>query len=62
MDSSSLASVVSGLAGAQSGSAAGTLVLKKALDLQAQNAQQLIAALPPPNNPPNLGKGVDTFA
>ncbi len=40
------------------------LVLKKAIDLQAQNAQQLLEALPKPqyNNPPNMGKSVDTFA
>ena len=38
--------------------------LRKSLDLQAQSAQQLIAALPQPaaNNPPHLGNTVNTFA
>lgn len=65
MDSSSIASAISGLASAQTGTAANIAVLKKALDIQAQNAMQLLEALPqaaPANNPPNLGQGVDTFA
>ena len=43
------------------------LVLKKALDSQAQTAAALIQALPPPpsiknNHPPNLGRNVNTTA
>lgn len=39
-------------------------VLKKAIDLQAQGAAQLLQALPTPssNNPPHLGKHLNTFA
>lgn len=39
-------------------------VLKKAIDLQAQGAAQLIQALPTPavNHPPHLGNNVNTFA
>lgn len=65
MDVSSTAGVSTSLAAAQGGTAIGILVLKKVLDIQAQSAMQLIAALPQPQqtgNPPNLGNGVDTFA
>lgn len=63
MDISSLGSLSSALAQAQIGDAVGTLVLKKAMDIQAQSAMQLIAALPDvPNNPPNLGNSVDIKA
>ncbi|MBI2308253.1 MAG: YjfB family protein [Rhodocyclales bacterium] len=65
MDTSAVASAASALSASQTGDAVSTLVLKKALDLQAQNAAQLIEALPQPqqyNNPPNLGGGVDIFA
>ncbi len=39
-------------------------VLKKAIDLQAQGAAQLLEALPTPpaNNPPHLGNHLNTFA
>lgn len=65
MDTSAVASAVSALASGRTGDAVGTLVLKKALEAQAQNAAQLIAALPQPpqyDNPPHLGGGVDVFA
>ena len=65
MDLSAVASAVSAQASQQTASTAGMLVLKKALDLQAQNAAQLLEALPQPaqyNNPPNLGGNVDLFA
>jgi hypothetical protein len=48
--------------------AVGVSVLKKALDIQAQGAMQLIAALPQPpqqsaaNLSPNLGQNIDTTA
>ncbi|MCP5267552.1 MAG: YjfB family protein [Zoogloeaceae bacterium] len=40
-----------------------TLVLKKVLDIEAQNAAQLLQALPQPqyNNPAGIGGSVDTF-
>jgi len=65
MDTSAIASTASALSAAKTGDAVNTLVMKKALDIQAQGAAQLIQALPQPaqyNNPPNLGKGVDAFA
>ena len=38
-------------------------VLKKAMDISAQGAVQILEALPaPPSNPPHLGNRVDTFA
>lgn len=48
--------------------AVGVSVLKKALDIQAQGAMALIAALPQPpqqsaaNLPPNLGQNINTTA
>ncbi|MBK1680300.1 YjfB family protein [Rhodocyclus tenuis] len=64
MDISSIASVPSSIAQAKTGDAIAVTVLRKSLDLQAQAAMQLIAALPQAttNNPPNLGQGVNTFA
>jgi hypothetical protein len=63
MDISTVGSLSSALSQAQTGDAVNTLVLKKALDLQAQAAAQLVEALPEvPNNPPNLGNAVDVTA
>lgn len=63
MDISALASVSSSLSQARVGDAVGTLVLKKAMDIQAQSAMQLLEALPQvPSNPPNLGNSVDVRA
>ncbi len=64
MDISSVGNVSSALSQASTGDAVAILVLKKAMDIQAQGAMQLIQALPqlPAINPPNLGNGVDTFA
>ena len=61
MDIASVGSVSTALSMAKTGDAVGTLVLKKAMDLQEQAAQQLIQALPQvaSNNPPNLGNNVD---
>jgi hypothetical protein len=61
--STALASV----AGQSTGDAVGISVLKKAMQLEAQNAQQLIAAIPKAektatNLPPNLGQNVNTTA
>ena len=47
----------------QASDAVGIAVLKKAMDIQAQTAMQLIQSLPQPaNNPPNLGNNVDVKA
>ena len=64
MDISSVGSISSATSQAQVGDAVSIAVLKKAIDLQAQGALQLIESLPQPatNSPPNLGQGVDTFA
>lgn len=51
-----------------SGDAVGVTVLKKALDIQAQGAMQLIASIPQPpqqsaaNLPPHLGQNINTTA
>lgn len=63
--SSGVAAALAGLSSGQTGAAVGTAVLRKALDLQSQNAMQLIESLPQPgqyNNPPNLGQSVDVRA
>lgn len=59
------ASATNSLSASQTAMAVEIAVLKKSLDLQAQNAAQLLAALPEPvryNNPPGLGGSVDTYA
>ena len=67
MDIASVAASVSAAQQARTGDAVTLAVLRKTLDLQAQNAQQLIAALPEPapaaaSNPPHLGNSVNTVA
>lgn len=64
MDTSAVASAAADLSRRQTGDAVSTLVLKKALDLQAQNAAALLQTLPQENysNPPHLGNGIDAFA
>ena len=60
MDIAAVSNLSPALAQAATGDAASTLVLKKAIDLQATAALQLLQALPPvPSNPPNLGNSVD---
>lgn len=59
MDIANVSSLSTALTQAKSGDAVGTLVLKKALDLQAQTVTQLIEALPQASNPLNLGNSVD---
>ena len=59
--------VLASMAGQSTGDAAGAAVLKKAIQIEAQNAQQLINALPQPekttnNLPPNLGQNINTTA
>ncbi|MBS1130394.1 MAG: hypothetical protein H6R16_1396 [Proteobacteria bacterium] len=63
MDVASVSSLTTALSQAKTGDAVGTLVLKKAIDIQAQNAMQLLQALPQvANNPPNLGNSIDVKA
>lgn len=60
MDISSVGSLSTALSQATGSDAVGTLVLRKALDIEQQNAQQLLQALPQvSSNPPNLGNSVD---
>ncbi|MGE5472082.1 MAG: YjfB family protein [Bacteroidota bacterium] len=63
MDVSSIGSLSSALSQASAGDAAGNLVLKKAMEVEAQSAAQLLQALPPPSsNPQHLGNSVDVKA
>lgn len=63
MDVASVSSLTTALSQAKTGDAVGTLVLKKAIDIQAQNAMQLLQALPQvASNPPNLGNSIDVKA
>lgn len=63
MDVSSIGSLSTALAQASTGNEASMLVLKKAIDIQARTALQLLDALPQvANNPPNLGNSVDVKA
>ncbi len=64
MDIGSVGSVSAALSQASSGDAVAILVMKKAMDIQAQGAIQLIAALPAPAtvNPPGVGGNVNIFA
>ena len=63
MDFSSLVGLSAPLSPVEVKDAANTLVFKKALDIQAQNAAQLLEALPQvSSNPPNLGNSVDIKA
>lgn len=62
MDIANTASLSTALSQAKAGDAVGTLMLKKALDMQAQSAMQLIQAIPQPSNPPNLGNSIDIKA
>ena len=66
MNINSVGSVPASVASAQTGDAVAVTVLKKSLDIQAQSAMQLIAALPQPQpapgTTPTLGNSVNTFA
>lgn len=59
-----VAAASSALSQAQTGDAVGITVLKKAMDIQAQNAAQLIesAAQVGRNNPSHLGQSIDVSA
>lgn len=65
MDIGSVGNMSSILNQAKTGDAVGIAVLKKAIDMQAQSASQLIQALPQPaaaGTTQTLGNGVNTFA
>jgi len=63
MDVSGMGSVSSAMTQEQTGAAAAMLVLKKSIDLEANNTLQLLQALPQvSSNPPNLGNSVDIRA
>jgi hypothetical protein len=64
MDVAGIASLATNMSQAKTESAVQIAVLKKALDVQAQGALQLIqvAAQAIPNNPPHLGNKIDTSA
>ena len=64
MDVSGIASVATGMNQTRTADAVQVAVLKKAMDIQAQGALQLVqsASQAISNNPPNLGNRVDTRA
>lgn len=66
MDVTNLASAATAMAQTQTAEAISVAVLKKALDIQAQGAMQLVQAaaqsIQTPSNPPHLGNRVDTLA
>ncbi|MDE2440542.1 MAG: YjfB family protein [Betaproteobacteria bacterium] len=63
MDITLTTSLNSVLPQTQTADATGIAVLKKAMDIQAQTAMQLIQSLPQTSsNPPNLGQNIDVKA
>lgn len=64
MDVASIAAVATNMSQANTQNAVQLAVLKKAIDIQAQGALQLIEAVAQaiPSNPPNLGNHVDVSA
>lgn len=64
MDISGIAAVATGLSQAQTANSVQLAVFKKALDVEAQGALQLVqaAAQVIGSNPANMGNQVDTFA
>ncbi|CAN5437308.1 hypothetical protein BH10PSE17_BH10PSE17_32020 [soil metagenome] len=66
MDVSSIAALATNLQSARLRDDIGTTVLKKAMDINAAAAAQLIASIPAPppaaNLPPNLGQNINTTA
>lgn len=63
MDILSVGSLTSALTQATTSDAVNTLVLGKAMDIEAQTALQLLQAVPQlPSNPPNLGNTIDIKA
>ncbi|MBU0752789.1 MAG: YjfB family protein [Gammaproteobacteria bacterium] len=66
MDVTTLASIATAMSQEKTATAVQTAVLKKALDVQAQGALQLLQAatqsMQATNNPPHLGNNVNIFA
>jgi len=63
MDLAAISSQSSAMTKGQVSEAVGTLMLRKALDIQEQSAMQLLQALPQtPSNPPHLGNSIDVKA
>lgn len=63
MDVASISGQASTLSQSQLSDAVSTAVLRKAIDIQAQGALQLLQARPSvANNPPNLGNTIDVRA
>ena len=64
MDVASIAAIATEQTQAKTADAVQLAVLRRAMDIQAQGALQLIqaAAQVIPSNPPHLGQAVDTFA
>lgn len=64
MDVSDIAAMATTMAQAQTANAVQMAMLRKAIDIEAAGAMQLLQALPQvaATNPPNLGNYVDTFA
>lgn len=59
----SVAQAATQLSQARTVDAVSVAVLKKAMDIEAQSAAQLLQALPQvTSNPPHLGNNVNTFA
>ena len=64
MDTSAIASLATGMSQSRVADAVQIAVLKKAIDIGASSALQLLQALPEPtpvSNPAHLGNSVDTF-
>lgn len=63
MDITSMTGLSAVLSQTRTADAAGIAVLKKAMDIQAQTAVQLLQSLPQAaSNPPNLGNNIDVKA
>ncbi len=67
MDVSSIAAVATEMSQVRTAEAVQLTVLKKAMDIEAQGAMQLVAAAASVvsasnKNPPHLGQHIDTFA
>lgn len=66
MDTSSASGLTAALSvasQARTGDAIAVTVLKKAMDMQAEGAMQLLETLPQPaSNPPHLGQSIDVKA
>jgi hypothetical protein len=63
MELNGLTSLSTALAQAKTGDSAAILVERKAMEIEAQSAAQLIQALPQPaNNPDHLGQNIDVKA